>query len=134
MVTVADIIATAYRKLGVVGHGQTATGEQAEAGLEAFNAMLHGWRLEGIDPYRSLSVLDDAPDHAAADTFPLPAAFREGAAYCLAGRLAPEYSMPPQFDEASFKSLMRAALVEIPTSSVDPALTYRSNRLSRGYL
>ncbi len=131
MITVSDIIDTAYRKIGVVGHGQTATGEQSEAGLGAFNAMLQGWRLDGLDFYSGLSVLDDAPDHAATDTFPLPSAFREGTIYCLAGRLSPEYSMPPQFDENSFKAMMRAALVEIPTSYVDPALTYRNNRVSR---
>ena len=119
MVTVSDIITTAYRKLGIVGHGQEATGEQAEAGLDAFNAMLHGWRLEGIDFSSGLSVLQDAPDHAAADPFPLPATFREGATYCLAGRLAPEYSIGPQFDESAFKILMRSALMEIPTSAVD---------------
>ena len=133
MVTVSDIIATAYRKIGVVGHGQTATGEQSAAGLEAFNAMVHGWRLDGISFASGMSVLDDTPDSQITDPFPMPAAFREGAIYCLAARLSPEYSLPPQFNEADFKSMMRAALTEIPTSTIDPAMTYLNSRVWRGH-
>lgn len=133
MVTVADIIAQAYRKIGVVGHGQDATGEQSQAGLDAFNAMVHAWRLDGIDFYSNLSTLDDAPDMVATDLFPMPASFREGSIYCLAARLSPEYSLPPMFDENSFKSQMRAALIEIPTSTIDPAMTYLNSRAWPGY-
>ena len=142
MVTVADIIAQAYRKIGTVGHGQTATGEQAEAGLDAYNNMVQAWRLDGIDLYNAslawtslarTSPLDDAPDSLATDTFPLPASFREGTVFCLASSLSPEYSLPPQFDVNSFKSMMRAALVVIPTSDIDPAMTYLTSRVWPGY-
>ena len=133
MVTVADIIAQAYRKIGVVGHGQDATGEQSLAGLDAFNAMVHGWRLDGISFAPGSSVMDDTPDSQITDPFPMPAAFREGAIYCLAARLSPEYSLPPQFDENGFKSMMRSALVEVPTSDIDPAMTYLNSRVWRGY-
>lgn len=134
MVTVTDIISAAYRKIGVSGRGQEMTGEDAVTGLETLNAMIHAWRLEGIDFSASLSVLDDAYDWTGAQDFPLPAAFREGVIYCLADRLAPEYDLPPSFDVTAFKSMMRAALVEIPTSAVDPALTWRTGRLRGGVL
>lgn len=142
MVTVADIIAQAYRKIGVVGHGQDATGEQALAGLDAYNNMVQAWRLDGIDLQNAAldwdstsrtSTLTDAPDSLATDTFPLPASFREGTIYCLASSLSPEYSLPPQFDVNSFKSMMRAALVVIPTSDIDPAMTYLNSRRWPGY-
>lgn len=134
MVTVSDIISAAYRKIGVSGRGQDLSGEDAVIGLEVLNAMIHAWRLEGIDFSARASVLDDAYDWSATDDFPLPAAFREGVIYCLADRLAPEYSLPPSFDVMAFKSLLRTALLEIPTSSVDPALTWRNDRLRGGWL
>lgn len=123
MVTVADIIATAHRKIGVSGYGQELTGEQSDAGLFDFNAMIHGWRLEGIDFSSTLSPMIDGMDYEAGDDFPLPAAFREGAIYCLALRLSSDYSLPPMFNEADFKASMRAHLARVPTLGMDNALS-----------
>jgi len=130
MTTIADIIEQAMRKIGVVGHGQTANGEQSRAALQTFNLMLHGWRLDGIDAWRMDAALGpptsglDPQDYEATADFPMPAAFREGAVYCLAARLAPEYMVPAAFSEEAFLSKMRAHLMVIDDAEIDPALSY----------
>ena len=131
--TVADIIQAALRKIGVVGPGMTATGNESETALEVLNTMLHGWRLDGLDFSQTVDPLLDQPDLAANDRFPLPAAFREGVIYCLASRLAPEYSLPA-FDVEAFLVRMRAAVATVPTSSVDPALTWQNDATRRFFL
>lgn len=128
--TVADLIEAAFRKIGIVGPGMAASGDESKAALQTFNAMLHAWRLEGINYGAPTDPLADQMDYAETDNFPFPASFREGAIYCLASRIAPEYQLQG-FDVEAFKQLMRTALVVIPTSSVDPALTWRNDRVRR---
>ena len=120
---VSAIVNAAYRKIGVVGHGMTLTAEQSEAGAEAFNLMIQGWRLEGIDFWLApdvdpLATLDSA---ALTEEAPIPSAFLEGTVYSLANRLAPEYSVPG-FDEDQFKRRMQAALIKVPTVEIDRTL------------
>ena len=110
---IAQLINTAYRKIGVVGHGQELNAEQAAAGLEAFNLMVFALSLDGID-------FDQTPEstpmatrvgYAATNDVPFPPAFWEGAIFILANRLAPEYSSQG-FNEEQWKSGMRTALVK----------------------
>ena len=122
--TVAEIVEAALRKIGVVGHGQVATAEQAASGAQAFNLMIHAWGLDGID--LSLSP-DDLPlsqmaDYAAATDPGIPSALIEGTIYCLAARLAPEYSVAVQFDDEAFKAKLRNALRKDVKAIMEPAL------------
>lgn len=121
---VSEIVNAAYRKIGVVGHGQAATAEQTAAGAEAFNLLIQGWRLEGIDFWLATEVdpLDALDDYALTEDAPIPSAFLEGTIYSLASRLAPEYTVPVQFDEDAFKRRMQAALVKVPTVDMDRTL------------
>ena len=121
---VSQIISAAYRKIGVVGHGQTATAEQTEAGAEAFNLMIQGWRLDGIDFWLAPTVdpLATLDNYDLTEEAPIPGAFLEGTVYSLAARLAPEYAVQVQFDERQFMGRMRAALVKVPTCAPDGAL------------
>lgn len=135
--TVADIINQALRKIGIVGHGQEANGEQARAALDAFNLMCHAWRLEGIDIWAVGAGIGnptsglDANDFDAASPFVAPAAFREGAVYCLAARIAPEYMVQVQFNERDYLRKMRAHMLTIDSVQLDPLL--RQSRFVRGY-
>lgn len=121
---VSEIVNAAYRKIGVVGHGQAATAEQTEAGAEAFNLMIQGWRLEGIDFWLAEEVdpLETLAEVALIAAAPIPSAFLEGTIYSLATRLAPEYTVPVQFDEDAFKRRMQSALVKVPTVEIDRTL------------
>jgi hypothetical protein len=121
---VSAIVDAAYRKIGVVGHGMDATAEQVAAGAQAFNLMIQGWRLEGIDFWLSPTVdpLATLDDYALTEDAPIPSAFLEGTIYCLATRLAPEFTVPPQFSEEQFLPRMRAALVKIPTATIERTL------------
>lgn len=51
MTTAASLINRAYALIGVLGEGETLTGEQSSSGLEALNAMLDEWRLERLMCY-----------------------------------------------------------------------------------
>lgn len=121
---VSEIVNAAYRKIGVVGHGVAATAEQTAAGAEAFNLMIQGWRLEGIDFWLTPDVdpLLTLDSYALTEEAPIPSAFLEGTIYSLAARLAPEYSVQVQFDEDAFKRRMQAALVKVPTVKIDRTL------------
>jgi hypothetical protein len=121
---ISEVINAAYRKIGVVGHGMSATAEQSSAGIEAFNLMLSAWTLDGIDAWMvpGQNPFAQVSDHQATEDFPMPPAFTEGAVYCLAARLAPEFSMQTGFSEEAFLSKMRAAFVEMPTLTIDQSI------------
>ena len=104
MATALDIVRRAHRRLGVTGQGETLQAEMAAEGLEALNAMLHGWVLHGIDIGHA--------DLALGDTFPLETTQHEAVVDCLAARLAPLYETPVRFDaDAAFRAIQAAYLV-----------------------
>lgn len=121
MATVADIIARAYRKIGVTPLGETITAAEADEGLSAFNEMLSAWKLAGVNlTYSDLGM---------ADTFPLANEYREGTIYMLAGRLAPEFMVPQGFDADDFFRRIQAAYATAPAVTIDGALTYLGSTL-----
>jgi len=127
--TVAEIVAAALRKIGVVQMGATPTADQIAYGADAFNAMVASWALEGINLWLSpdLGPLADYQPRAATDDAGIPAAFREGAVFCLAARIAPEYSLSAPFDDEGFKIKMRAALMVLPTMQVEQPMRLTPN-------
>jgi hypothetical protein len=120
---ISEIIAAAYRKAGIAGYGQPLSAEQAAAGLEAFNLMLTAWVLDGIYAYAAPNNVPFATvtDFASTADFPLAPAFREGTVFCLASRIAPEFSAQG-FDMESFMIKMRAAYMVIPTADMNLSL------------
>ena len=122
--TVAEIVQAALRKIGVVGHGQTATAEQSATGAQAFNLMVQAWRLDGMDLSLAPTSLplSRMADYAAATDAGLPSGLEEGAIYCLAARLAPEYDKQIMFDDESFKAKLRNALMKDVRAEIEPAL------------
>lgn len=117
---VQAIVTAAYRKIGVGGEFQALSAHQMAVGVDAFNLMIQGWRLEGIDFWQSVTVdpLATLDNYTATEDAPIPSAFLEGTIYSLATRLAPEYNAPG-FDEDQFKRRMQAALVKVPTAELD---------------
>jgi hypothetical protein len=50
MTTARDIIAGAYRRLGLIPLGADLDPERAAAGLDMYNGMLNAWAADGIFP------------------------------------------------------------------------------------
>lgn len=127
MPTVQQIIERAGRKIGA----NDMTAAELTDALSTFNEMCSGWRLHGIDIWRSELGADDAldvtaivPEAALTDEFPMPDAFREGAIYMLASRMAPEFSTA--FDSEDFLRRMQAHYARVPSAEVDSMLLYDS--------
>ena len=129
MPTVLDIVTRAHRKIGVVAQDEPLTADQGQAGLSAYNEMIHAWTLDGI------TLSPAFADQALTDTFPLADKFREGTIYLLASRLSPEYTAPQAFDADGFFRKMQASLVTVTPATVDPGLTWAGSTLrTRGFL
>jgi hypothetical protein len=126
MTTVRDIIFRAGRKIGMAD----MNADEASAGLDAFNDMVQGWKLDGIDVWHLNALNDgfpmvDAPmsDFTFASLFPMPDAFREGATFCLASRMAPEYGLA--FDADDFVRKVQAHYATIVPAAMNDALIGR---------
>ena len=128
--TVRDILTAGLRKLGVTDPNADEIG----GALSAFNMMVSGWKLQGIDIWRAdaamgdnLPVPDiDYTDFAASDAFPMPDAYRDPAAYCLAEKLAPEYGK--QFKAMAQLRMIQAGYAGTKRTQLDPILFYSNAR------
>lgn len=118
MTTTRDIIERAYRKLGVVASDEAMTADQAESGLDALNAMMHGFALFGID-------LEHA-DLALSDDFSLADRFHEASVYALAQRIAPDNMLG--FDGDMFIRALQAAYMVIEDVTSPAMLVYPPSR------
>lgn len=124
MATVTDIVLRAHRKAGVASHDEELTAEQTVNGIDALNAMLHGWRLNGVD----LSW----EDAKGGDDFALASEYHEGVCYLLASRLFPDYSLPPSFNPDDWFRAIQANNVTAPTMSVPADLLNMPSQFYRG--
>ncbi len=83
--TVRDTVTRALTMLGVQLGGVAPTSAEALDGVKAWNAMVHGWKGQGVDVGHIDQTINDdlalAPEH------------HEGATALLAIRLAPDYSV-----------------------------------------
>jgi hypothetical protein len=102
MTTVRDIVARAFRKLSVTAFDTDPTADEMAEGVEAYNMMLHSWKLRKVDI--------EHVDQVEADTFPLGPEFEEGTVYNLAARLGPNYTAPATFNSEMWFRTMQAAL------------------------
>jgi hypothetical protein len=107
MTTALDIATRAYRKLGISGPGDTLTAEELAEGIDALNAMIHAWKLAGVDTTHA--------DLSADDDFPLGPEYVEGTVYLLAARLSPDYVTPASFDADDWFRKFQAAYMVIDT-------------------
>lgn len=129
MTTAYDIVRRAYRKIGVTAVDETLDADQSAEGLDALNAMMHGWALAGVDVVHA--------DLELSDTFSLDPQFHEGAVYMLAQRLASDYMAPPTFDAEAWMrqfqtAYMAIAEVTIPGGLLKLPSQYNKRKVSRG--
>lgn len=114
MPTITDIVTRAYRLLGVVAADEPVSADQITSGVEAYNAMVASWVLEGID--FSESAMD------AGSEFALGAAFQNSVTKLLANELASEFGLVMPYDPAPLKRGMYAALTVIPEVEMPDAI------------
>lgn len=115
MTTASDIVTRALRKIGVKSSDEDASSEVMTEGLEALNAMMHGWKLQGVDLSHT--------DLALTDTFSLDPEYEEGTVYLLASRLSPDYTRPQAFDADAWFRGFQAAYASIDEVSMPSLLT-----------
>lgn len=123
MTTVADIITRAFRKIGVAADDEALTASQMQAGLDAYNDMLHGWSLRGVN----LSHVDQGTS----DQFFMGDEFREGTVYLLAERLSPDYTVPRSFDTQMWFDDFRRAYTDTPKVKMPNAISRMPSRYWR---
>lgn len=115
MATVLQIVTRALRKAGVAAHDETPTADEVTNATDALNAMIHAFKLEGVDFTWT--------DQDAADTFALDDEYHEGTVYLLASRLSPDYTLPLTFDADNWFRSFQANEITPPTATVPSALT-----------
>lgn len=125
MATVRQIVTRAFRKLDAASNDDPLTGEELQEGIDALNAMIHGWVLDGVD----LSWTDQAAN----DTFALDNEYLEGVVYLLAGRLSPNYTTPANFDADDWFRKIQAANTTITAATIPSALLNLPSKFRRGY-
>lgn len=114
MATVRDIVTRACRKVGLAGKNETLDADMAQAGLDAFNEMLFGWKNVGVDVSHTEQTLDD--------TFALADQHREGTIMLLAARMAEEYEAAHSINVVDAFRPIQAAYMTIATVSTPKAL------------
>ena len=123
MTTVRDICTRALRKIGVVPQGDEPDGEQLLEAIEAYNMMVHAWKVEGFD-LNHVTL-------AASDAFSLGAEYEEGCVYILASRMSPDYEVPQAFNPDEWFRSIQAANHTIVKATMPRALTRLPSRYWR---
>ena len=124
MATVRDVVIMGLRKIGVTDPNAA----EISAAVEAFGSMVSGWKIQGIDIWHSAEALGGGlplpevnySDFAASDVFPMPDAYREATAYCLAEKLGPEYGM--QMDATRYLRQIQSGYAIDTRVKMDPIM------------
>ena len=123
MATITDIATRALRKSGITAQDEAPTADEIANAVDAFNMMVHAWKLHGAD--------FEFTDQESADTFDLGDEFQEGTVYMLASRLSPDYMVPVSFDADAWFRAFQASKTEIESVTFDKALTYVPSLLTQ---
>lgn len=125
MTTTSEIVTRALRKIEVASSDEDPSAEILDEGLAALNAMMHAWKLQGVDLSHTNLALDD--------TFSLDPEYEEGTVYLLASRLSPDYTRPANFDADAWFRAFQAAYATIDEVSMPSLLinttTQRDSRI-----
>lgn len=116
MTTTATIVTRALQKIGVASASQPVSANELNDGIDALNAMMHAWKLAGVDVTHV--------DLTATDEFSLEPQFEEGTVYVLASRLSPDYEAPQGFDADDWFRKIQAAYLVINDVKMPSALMY----------
>lgn len=108
--TMLEVVTNALRLPNLIGLNATPTAAEGADALTAFNEMLFGWLMDGVDVTPADVTLTDA--------FPLPKVFQGGVTAMLAARLAESYGaqITPQLAASAQRAWdgIKAAYVETP--------------------
>jgi hypothetical protein len=121
MTTVRSIITKAMRKVQILAAGEDPSAAEGADGLDAFNEMMAGLKLESIPlDWRNLTLDDDVP---------LPPEHIRGVIHLLGVELAPEYGKEVDPTIALIaeraRRLLQGHYKDIRQMSVDPGLIDR---------
>lgn len=125
MATVRDIVSRAYRKLAVTAFDTAPTADEMSEGVEAYNMMLHAWKLRRVDI--------NHVDQVESNIFPLGPEFEEGTVYLLAARLSPNYTTPANFNAEMWFRNIQAALRPKSTPTFPGGLLDMPSQRKRTY-
>lgn len=125
MATVTEIVQRAYRKSGIVDSTSPLEAEELNEGIDALNAMMHAWKLAGVDITHA--------DLGATDNFSLAAEYEEGTIYLLASRLNPHFQIPDAFDADDWFRKFQAHNFTMPSQALPSAIQCFPSQRNRRY-
>jgi hypothetical protein len=130
MTTVSDIINQALKDVGVIGPGESASGDDAADALDALNQLLAQWQvLPGCVP-KAPYVLSTFADPA--QPLELPALYDAALRYSLGERLLTVFSRASRSDivmlAAQARKILKRSNLVIPEAEM-PAPLPRGRRL-----
>jgi hypothetical protein len=112
-----SIVTRALRMLAVLAVDEPPQAYQVEDGLDLLNAMLFGWKAEGLDYEHAEIGPNDEPD--------VDESLHLGICYLLAMRLADEYSKPipamVAMEANRWTSMIWAAIGLAPVAEIEIA-------------
>ena len=119
-ITAADIVTRAFRRLGIKAEDENLSADQADHGLDVLNALMHGWRLDGINYVHS--------DMRATDEFAAGDEFIGPTVSLLAAELAPDYNAAVTWNVEADRRRLQIGfpVLTVPKMSFDQALMRRS--------
>lgn len=124
MTTSRELIYASLRKLQITSAGEVPEAADFVDSLQAFNLLMHGIKLEGINlDWRTLG---------ADDPVPLPDEHILAIIYLLAVHLAPDFGR--EVDPAvatnaqNGRMFLQSFYTDVPDQTFDPALTSRTER------
>lgn len=119
--TARDVIQAALREIRVLGASDTASGDDATHALQKLSLLMEGWKLEGIDAYRTAGL---------SETLKLPDGAVPALVLTLAEELAPSYGV--RVSPMTVRNAGRARARYFASRRTTPPLETRDHGLPYG--
>lgn len=119
--TARDVIQAALREIRVLGASDTASGDDATHALQKLWLLMEGWKVEGIDAYRTAGL---------SETLKLPDGAVPALILTLAEDLAPSYGV--QVSPMTVRNAGRARARYFASRRTTPSLETRDHGLPYG--
>lgn len=125
MATILDIVNRAFRLIGVKAEDEALTSDQIATGVDTLNMLMNAWPKRGIDIPTGYAL-------TSTNVFPMEPWAEEPTTYCLAARLAPQYSQPAP-DVREHEQTLRNWFVSRDPIVFPRTLTRMPSRRMTGY-
>jgi hypothetical protein len=120
-VTARDVIQAALREIRVLGASDTASGDDATHALQKLLLLMEGWKVEGIDAYRTAGL---------SETLKLPDGAVPALVLTLAEELAPSFGV--SINPMTVRNAGRARARYFASRRTTPSLETRDHGLPYG--